>query len=196
VHVRSERAGQRVLVGLTEFIEKRLKLKVNKAKSSVKRASKATVLGFGFHFRPEGLVGIRVSRKALEQMRWRIRRLTARSWRIARPERIERLNRYIGGWCAYFAMAETPSTFGEADQWLRRRLRQVRWKEWKRPRTRRQNLLTLGVTPREARQWAGSSKGSWRMAGSAALNRALPNSYWQQLGLLGFSHGWRRPRHA
>jgi hypothetical protein len=112
------------------------------------------------------------------------------------PERIQRLNRYIGGWCAYFAMADTPSVFEEADQWLRRRLRQVRWKEWKRPRTRRHNLLSLGITPREAREWAGSSKGSWRMSGSPALARALTNGHWQQLGLLGFTYRWRRLRYV
>jgi hypothetical protein len=169
---------------------------VNKAKSSVKRTSKATMLGFGFYFRPGGLIGIRVSQKALAQMHQRIRKLTARSWRIAMPERIQRLNRYIGGWCAYFAMAETPSIFVAADQWLRRRLRQVRWKEWKRPQTRRRHLFSLGVTPREARLSAGSSKGSWRMAGSPALTRALSNGYWQQQGLLGFRHHWHRLRPA
>lgn len=192
VHVKSERAGQRVLDGLVEFIGKRLKLKVNKDKSSVKHAVKATVLGFGFYFHSKGTVGIRVAHKALERVRWRIRSLTGRSWRISMPERIELLNRYIRGWCAYFAMAETPSVFQDLDSWLRRRLRQVKWKEWKRPATRRRNLLALGVTPRKAREWAGSSKGCWRMSGSPVLALALPNAHWQQLGLLGFSHGWRR----
>ena len=196
VHVKSERAGQRVLDGLVEFIEKRLKLKVNKSKSSVKHADKATVLGFGFQFRGEGRVGIRVARTALERTRGRLRALTGRNWRISMPERIELLNRYIGGWCAYFAMAETPTVFEDLDKWLRRRLRQVRWKEWKRPGTRRRNLLALGVTPREAREWAGSSKGCWRMAGSPTLARALPNAHWQQLGLLGFGQSWRRQRLA
>lgn len=194
VHVKSERAGQRVLDGLVEFIGKQLKLKVNKDKSSVKHAVKATVLGFGFYYRRGGIVGIRVTHKALERLRGRIQALTGRSWRISMPERIERLNRYIGGWCAYFAMAETPSVFEDLDKWLRRRLRQVSWKEWKRPRTRRRNLLALGVTPRAARESAGSSKGCWRMSGSPALTRALPNAHWQQLGLLGFDQSWRRLR--
>ena len=98
VHVKSERAGQRVLEGMTEFIEKRLKLKVNKAKSSVKHVVKAVVLGFGF-YRRQGGIGIRVAPKALERVRQRLRELTGRSWRISMPERIERLNRYVGGWC-------------------------------------------------------------------------------------------------
>jgi group II intron reverse transcriptase/maturase len=195
IHVKSERAGQRVLAGVTEFIEKRLKLKVNKEKSSVKPATKAVALGFGFYHQPSGRIGIRVAPKALMRMRVRIRKLTGRSWRIAMPERVERLNRYIAGWCAYFATAETVTIFEDADSWLRRRLRQVRWVEWKRPRARRRNLIALGIRPQEARSLAGSSKGSWVLSHTPPLRRALPNRYWKDLGLLGFGHRWRL-RHA
>jgi RNA-directed DNA polymerase len=195
IHVKSERAGQRVLAGVTEFIEKRLKLKVNKGKSSVKPATKAVALGFGFYYQQNGRIGIRVAPKALRQMRERIRRLTGRSWRIAMPERVNRLNRYIAGWCAYFARAETVTIFENADSWLRRRLRQVRWVEWKRPRARRRNLIALGIRPQEARSLAGSSKGSWVLSHTPPLRRALPNRYWTELGLLGFGHRWRL-RHA
>jgi RNA-directed DNA polymerase len=196
VHVRSERAGKRTLAGLTEFIEKRLKLRVNRKKSSVRQATQATVLGFGFCNRPGGKVGIRIDPKALQRMRWRLRRLTGRSWRISMEERIRLVNRYITAWCAYFGLAETPSVFEEVDRWLRRRLRQVRWKEWKHPRTRWRNLRKLGIPDRQARQWAGSESGYWRMAGSAPLHRALPNSYWEALGLQTFSGHWRQLRFA
>jgi group II intron reverse transcriptase/maturase len=195
LHVKSERAGERVLAGVSEFIEKRLKLKVNRKKSSVRQAAHATVLGFGFHRDRDGKVGIRVDPKALERMREQIRRLTGRSYRIAMAERIERLNRYIGGWCGYFALAETPWEFENLDKWLRRRLRQVRWKEWKQPKTRRHNLRVLGLPEREAREWGGSRKGYWRVAGTF-LSRALPNKYWADLGLQGFSPRWHRLRHA
>jgi RNA-directed DNA polymerase len=193
VHVRSERAGERTLTGLTEFIEKRLKLKVNRKKSTVRRAAQATVLGFGFFYGKHGEVGIRVDPRALERMRRRLRELTGRSWRISMEERIRRLNVFITSWCAYFGLAETPVVFRGVDGWLRRRLRQVRWKEWKQAKTRRRNLLKLGVPPREAREWSGSGKGYWRVAGSF-LNRALPNSYWAALGLKAFSEHWRQPR--
>lgn len=195
LQVKSERAGERVLAGVIEFIEKRLKLRVNRKKSSVRRAAQATVLGFGFHRDRDGKVGIRVDPKALERMRGQIRRLTGRSYRIAMAERIERLNRYIGGWCGYFALAETPREFENLDKWLRRRLRQVRWKEWKRPKTRRHNLRVLGLPEREVREWGGSCKGYWRVAGTF-LSRALPNQYWEDLGLRGFSPRWHRLRHA
>ncbi len=194
LYVRSEQADERVLTRITEFLRRRLKLRVNKGKSSVRHAAQALVLGFGFFFRRTGEVAIRVAPKARNRMRQRVRELTGRSWRIAMPERVARLNRYIAGWCAYFALAETPSTFTASDQWLRRRLRQVRWKEWKRPRARSRNLLTLGIARQHAYEWANSSKGCWRLAGSPPLTLALPNAYWIQLGLTGFSHHWSRLR--
>jgi RNA-directed DNA polymerase len=192
VHVKSERAGQRVLTGITEFLQRRLRLQVNKAKSSVRHAIRATMLGFGFYLHKG--VAIRVAPKAVRRMRQRIRRLTGRNWRIAMPERIAALNRFIVGWCAYFALAETPSVFEVSDGWLRRRLRQVRWKEWKRPRTRVHNLLALGMPRHKAYQWGNSSLGPWRLSGSPPLSRALPDAHWLQLGLTGFSSRWRRLR--
>lgn len=194
VHVRSERAGERTLTGLTEFIEKRLRLKVNRKKSTVRRAAQATVLGFGFFYRG-GKVGIRVDPRALQRMRQKVRRLTGRSWRISMEERIRLVNGYLTSWSAYFALAETPSVFEDVDRWLRRRLRQVRWKEWKRPKARRHNLLKLGIPPRKAREWAGSGKGYWRVAGSF-LHNALPNSYWATMGLIALSDRWRQLRFA
>ncbi len=192
VHVKTERAGQRVLTGITEFLQRRLKLRVNHAKSSARHAARAVVLGFGFYLHKG--VAIRVAPKALTRMRERVRELTGRNWRIAMPERIARLNRFIGGWSAYFALAETPSTFEGTDQWLRRRLRQVRWKEWKRPRARIRNLLAQGIPRAKAIEWGLSSKGHWRLAGSAPLQRALTTRYWDDLGLNGFLPNWRRLR--
>jgi len=197
VHVKSQRAGERVLSGLTEFIEKRLKLRVNREKSSVRHASQATVLGFGFFYRQNGEVGIRVDPKALERMGQRIRDLTGRSWRIAMGERIEALNQFIAGWCAYFAtLISAPTDLVKVDRWLRRRLRQVRWKEWKLPKGRYRNLRVRGIPLREAHQWAYSTKGPWRMAGSPVLARALPNVYWDAQGLIGFAAHWHRLRRA
>jgi hypothetical protein len=108
--------------------------------------------------------------------------------------RIRELNRFTVGWTAYFAYADTPRPFADLDEWLRRRLRQVRWKEWKRYRTRRRNLRALGIPERAGREWAGSRKGYGRIAGPAPLQRALPNVYWSDLGLAGFSDPYRRFR--
>jgi RNA-directed DNA polymerase len=195
LHVRSERAGERVLAGIAEFIERRLKLKVNREKSSVKNAAQATVLGFGFHHR-NGEVRIRIAPKALERMRQRVRELTARTWGIAMEERIKLLNRYLIGWGSYFGLAETPSIFERLDSWVRRRLRQVRWKEWKRAETRRRNLIALGISPYDARRWAGTGKGPWRISNSPPLGRALNNRYWDAIGLHNISTRWRKLRFA
>jgi RNA-directed DNA polymerase len=110
--------------------------------------------------------------------------------------RIFVVNRFVRGWVGYFHLADTPRPFGDLDEWLRRRLRQVRWKQWKRPKTRRRNLRALGMPERSAREWAGSRKGYWRSAGSAPLQRALPNAYWREQDLVGSSDSYRRLRDA
>jgi group II intron reverse transcriptase/maturase len=187
VYVGTQRAAQRVLDSITSFLEHRLKLRVNRAKSGVDRATRRGLLGFGLHHAGGGRIGIRVDRKAMVALKLRVKALTARNWRVSMPVRIAALNRFIRGWCGYFALARTPSVFRDLDSWLRRRLRQVRWKEWKRWTARRRNLVALGIPDRTAREWAASRKGTWRVAGSAVLSRALPNSYWTDLGLLTFT---------
>jgi group II intron reverse transcriptase/maturase len=183
VYVASERAAARVLEGVTTFVEGRLKLKVNREKSGVAPATHRGLLGFGF-FKRDGRVRVRLDRKAKHRLKARLRLLTSRRWSIAMPVRLARLDRFLAGWAAYFALAETPSVFDELDEWLRRRLRQVRWKEWKRPATRRRDLVALGIPDRQARQWAASRRGYWRVSGSPVLGRALPNAYWTDLGLV------------
>ncbi len=193
VYVASERAATRVLEGVTAFVERRLHLRVNRAKSGVARATVRGLLGFGFFVR-DGEVRIRLDPKAKRRLKVRLRQLTDRHRSIAMPVRLALLNRFISGWTAYFALADTPSVFSELDEWLRRRLRQVRWKEWKRFAARRRNLRALGIPDWQARQWAASRKGYWRLAGSAPLQRALPNRYWTDLGLVGLGDRTRRLR--
>ena len=195
VYVASERAGQRVMESITQYVEQRLKLRVNGDKSAVDRATRRPFLGFAF-FTRDGQVKVRLDPKARQRAKERIRKLTARNWGVSMDRRIRELNRFTVGWTNYFALAETPSVFDELDEWLRRRLRQVRWKEWKRLRTRWRNLRALGIPERAAREWACSQKGYWRIAGSAPLQRALPNAYWANLGLRGFSDPYRRLRDA
>ena len=191
VYVASERAAARVLDGVTVFVEQRLKLKVNRDKSGVARATRRGLLGFGFFVR-DGQVRVRLERKTKQRLKARLRQLTSRRRSIAMPVRLALLNRFIGGWTAYFALAETPSVFTELDEWLRRRLRQVRWKEWKRPAARRRNLIALGIPAWQAHQWANSRRGYWRLSGSAPLHRALPIRYWADLGLVGLGDRTRR----
>lgn len=193
VFVRSRRAAQRVLDGVTDIVEGRLKLTVNQEKSSIRPASTAVLLGFGFFFTAQG-VKIRVAPKAVERLKRRLRGITRRSWGVSMDYRIDTLNRFTRGWMAYFRLADTPKVFARLDKWLHRRLRQVRWKEWKRYATKRRNLRALGIPELSARRWAASSKGCWRIAGSAVLDRALPRAYWAALGLHTLNHLWQRHR--
>ncbi|MFC5668507.1 group II intron reverse transcriptase/maturase [Kitasatospora misakiensis] len=196
VFVRSRRAAQRVLDSITVVIEQRLKLKVNRVKSKVVPASVMTMLGFGFYFVRGGKVRIRVDPKAIERLKVRVKELTSRRWSIAMADRIAQINRFTTGWMGYFQLADTPQVFERLDKWLRRRMRQIRWKEWKRYATKRRSLRALGIGERDAREWAASSKGYWRIAGTAVLDRALPNSYWDDLGLRMLKPTWQRLRSA
>lgn len=195
IYVRSERAGRRVMQSTTQFIEQRLKLKVNRAKSAVAWAGRRTFLGFSF-YRRGGEWKIGVDRKAPKRAKQRLRQLTARTWGVSMDRRIHAINRFTVGWTAYYQLAEGERPFSDLDEWLRRRLRQIRWKEWKRYRTRRRNLRALGMPERAAREWAASQKGPWRIAGSYSLQRALPNAYWTDQGLKGFLGPYRRFRDA
>jgi hypothetical protein len=193
VYVRSERAAGRALEGLTRYVERKLKLRVNRKKSGVDSAFRRGLLGFGF-FRRQGEVRVRVDTAARRAVKARIRRLTARNWGVSMAARIAAVNRFILGWCAYYALAETPSVFAELDQWVRRRLRQCQWKQWKRVRTKARALVSLGINRGQAWKWANTRRGSWRVAGSAILQRALPIDHWRRLGFAGFSDSYGRVR--
>jgi group II intron reverse transcriptase/maturase len=191
VFVRSERAAQRVFESVCGVIERRLKLKVNREKSSIRHAAQATLLGFGF-FSGGPQVGIRIAPKAIQRLKDQLRMLTRRRWSVSMEYRIGRLNRLITGWMAYFRLAQRVSVLGRLDGWLRRRLRQVRWKEWKTAAAKRHNLRIRGISEGEARKWAGVSRRYWRVAGSQILQVSLPNSYWNHRGLKTLSQTWQR----
>jgi RNA-directed DNA polymerase len=181
IYVRSERAGQRVMEGISRFIEKKLRLKVNKEKSAVGKPKERKFLGFSFTGGKEPKR--RIAPKALKRFRARVRELTRRT-RGARLERvIEELAKYLQGWRAYFGFCQTSSVLKEHDQWVRRRLRNLIWKQWKRGRVRFRELIGRGVGKDLAAQTAGSSHGPWRISKSPALSYAFPNAFFKRLGL-------------
>jgi len=190
IYVKSRRAARRVMESITQYVEQRLKLKVNRQKSAVALAKRRFFLSFGFLVRDDQ-VRVRIDPKALERAKSRLRQLTSRKRGVSMEQRIEELNRYTVGWTAYFALADTPTVLQKLDGWLRRRLRQVRWKEWKHVRSKLRNLRAAGIPEREAREWAYSRKGYWRISNSPVLARALPNAYWADLGLKGFYGPYR-----
>lgn len=181
IYVRSERAGQRVMEGVTRFLEARLRLKVNQQKSAVARPSQRKFLGFSF----TGGVKAkrRIAPKAILRFKERVRELTRRNRGVSVERMVEDLRRYLSGWRSYFGFCETPSVLEDLDKWIRRKLRCFLWKQWKRGRVRYRELTSRGAKPRLAAQSAGSPKGPWRLSKSPALNIALPNEWFSAQGL-------------
>lgn len=194
VFVKSKRAAYRVLEDATRFFEDTLRLKVNRAKSSVKPAGSAELLGYGFYFAKGSQVTLRMAPSTRKRVKDRVRALTSRRWSISMEERLRRLNQYLRGWMGYFRLIDTPNVLKRLDEWFRRRLRQIRWKEWKRPGTRVRMLRRLGVRADQAYQWGNSSRAYWRIAKSPILHHALSTQYWQDHGTLFFYDAWLRFR--
>ena len=181
VYVRSERAGQRVMKSLAVFIAQRLKLKVNTQKSAVARPAQRKFLGFSFTNAKEPRR--RIAPKAIARFKERVRELTRRTRGVSPQAMVDDLSTYLRGWQRYFGFCQTPHVLLGLEQWLRRRLRAVLWKQWKRGPTRFAELRTRGVGLQLAAKTAGSAHGPWRLANSHALTIALPNAYFDSLGL-------------
>jgi RNA-directed DNA polymerase len=180
IYVRSRRAGERVKQSITGFITRRLKLKVNEQKSAVARPVERKFLGFSFTLRGPKR---RIADKALIRFKRRVRELTSRTRGIRIEQMARELADYLRGWKAYFGFCETPSVLETLDQWLRRRLRSVIWKQWKRSKVRFRRLSEHGIGRDLAAQTVGSPLGPWRIANSPAMNIAFPLAYFASLGL-------------
>ncbi len=181
IYVRSERAGQRVMASITGFITRRLKLKVNAAKSAVARPGERKFLGFSLSGGKQPKR--RIAPKALLRFKQKIRELTGWSRGISVERMTKELATYLRGWKSYFGFCETPSVLQALDQWIRRRLRSVLWKQWKRGRLRFAKLYERGVSKTLAAQTAGSAHGPFRIANSPAMSYAFPIAYFDSLGL-------------
>ncbi len=181
IYVRSERAGMRVMGSVKSFLTRKLKLKVNEEKSAVAKAGDRKFLGFRF------TAGERLKRsiapQALARFKRRIAQLTRRTRGVSLERMVSQLTPYLTGWRNYFGFCQTPSTLRDLDSWIRRRLRCVVWKQWKRGGTRFTELGRHGVGKDLAAQTAGSPHGPWRISRSPALSFALPNAYFDALRL-------------
>jgi RNA-directed DNA polymerase len=180
-YVRSERAWQRTMDSVTQFIQSRLKLKVNQTKSAVAPPWQRKFLGFSFTNEPEPRR--RIAPKACLRFRERIRELTRRTRGISLAKMVGEITTYLRGWLGYFGACQTPSVLRDLERWLRRRLRSVVWKQWKYSRKRFKELRRQGVEYALAKRTASSSHGPWRIAKSPALSIALPNAHFVSLGL-------------
>ena len=181
VYVRSRRAGERVMASITRFITTKLKLKVNEQKSAVARPWERKFLGFSFTANREPKR--RIAPKAMLRFKEKVRDLTQRTRGVSVERMAEELGRYLHGWIGYFGQCQTPSVLGGLEEWTRRRLRSVIWKQWKRNPVRFAELRKRGVGKDLAAKTAGSAHGPWRLADSPGLHFALPNAYFDSLGI-------------
>ena len=194
IYVKTQRAGERVMESVKVYLEKKLKLKVNPKKSKVDRAIRVKFLGFSYYKR-KGEVLIRVAKRSLERLREKLRRLTKRTRSGKLEEIIAQINQYMMGWMGYFWQANTPSVYEELDGWIRRRLRQMIWKRWKRGTTRYRELVKLGI-PRERAGLGAVGKSPWHMSKSPVIHEALSNTYWRKAGLKSMKVRYQELRNA
>jgi RNA-directed DNA polymerase len=181
IYVRSARAGERVMTSISHFITGRLKLKINPLKSAVRRPWQSKLLGFSFTNRREPKR--RIAPAALARAKQRMRELTQPTRGISMRQMIRELGRYLRSWMAYFGYCETASVLDEVEQWLRRRLRNVYWRQWQNGHKRYAELRRRGVAPALAQRTAGSRRGPWRLSDSPALHQALSKRHFYLLGL-------------
>lgn len=181
IYVQSRSAGERVMKSVTRFLSDRLRLKVNAEKSAVARPWERKFLGYTMTWN---------QRPRLKAAPESIRRLKAKVRKIFRERKghsllqvIKDLNRLLGGWIQYFRLAEVKGIFEELDGWIRRRLRCLIWRRWKRPFTRAKNLMLRGLEKLRAWKSATNGRGAWWNAGASHLNEAFPKSYFDRLGL-------------
>jgi RNA-directed DNA polymerase len=185
VYVKSEKAAQRVLASTTEYIEKKLKLRVNREKTKVSTPQQSTLLGFSF-FRSKGKWEVRIAPKSLKRIKEKIKAKTKRNDPSNAQEKIKKLEAIIEGWVNYFRIARAKSAMQTLDELTRIRIRIGIWKQWKTPKTREKNLRKLGASVGKAYIWGNSSWGYCRMAHSPAMQRTVTNERLQRMGYVGF----------
>jgi RNA-directed DNA polymerase len=193
IYVKSERAGQRVLASITRFLEQRLRLKVNAEKSGVARPARRVFLGYSVHRGAKG-VRLKVSAKAVTRLKGNLKAMFRRGRGRHLRKVIKELNPILRGWLNYYRHLEITGILKELDGWLRRHLRKILWRQWKRVSTRAKMLMRLGLE--EARAWisATNGRGPWWNAGASHMNQALPKWRFDRLGLISFVDLYRRLR--
>ena len=186
VMVKSAKAAERVMASLTRFVEGRLKLVVNQAKSKAAPLKQCSFLGFQI-----GAAGKVVwTAKAYARFKRRVKEITRRNRGHNVKDVIDELRRYVTGWLNYFGISHTYTGVMELAEWVRRRVRLYYWKQWKQPRTRRRHLLALGIRWEEVHMATRSRKGYWRMSGNSIVQRALTNRWLHEQGVPDIRKQW------
>ena len=185
IYAKSEKSAQRVMKTITDYIESKLKLKVNRSKSKVSRPTESSLLGFSF-YRSEKGWEIRIAPKSLERIKKKMKEQTQRKDPAPAKEKIKKMEAIIRGWVNYFSIAKAKSKMQQLDELVRTRLRMGIWKQWKKGRTKMHNLIRLGIKGQKAYEWSNSRKSYCRIAHSPILCRALNNDYFTRQRYIGF----------
>ncbi len=186
IYVRTEKAAQRTMVSITNYIERKLKLKVNREKTKVSRPTSSTLLGFSF-YKNSSQWELRISPKSIQRIKEKLKAGTRRNSPENARIKIQKLERIIHGWVNYFVIAKAKSIMQKLDEMVRTRLRMGIWNSWKRIRTKIRNLIRLGVSKQKAYMWGNSSKRYCNIAHSPILTTTLNDGYWTKEGYVGFS---------
>jgi len=190
IYVKSEKSATRVAESIISYIEKELKLKVNREKTRVGRANQSNLLGYSF-YNDKGKWEPKISDKTKKRLIAKCKDITQRSGGQSIKTQINRLQMIIPGWINYFILAKSQPVLKKMDEFVRTRLRIVVWKQWKNPKTRVGNLIKLGVSKANAYRWGNSSKGYCRIAHSQVLKYTLNNTYWRKQGYRGFAETFK-----
>lgn len=183
IYVKTRKAACRVMTSITRFIEEELALKVNTDKSKVDRPWKLKYLGYTFYTK-KGEMGIRVHENSLKKLKTKLKEITGRSNAMSMKIRSTKLSQIIVGWVNYFKLADMKSTLKTLDEWLRRRIRMCYWKQWKKIKTKHDNLTKLGIDNYKAWEYANTRKGYWKISNSPILSRTLTNKYLREQGFI------------
>lgn len=184
--VKSARAAQRVMASLVRYVEGRLKLVVNQAKCKTAPLTECSFLSFSITKRGR----IVWTEKACLRFKQRLKAITSRKRGVSVDKVIGELRRYVIGWLGYFGISNTYKELLALDDWMRRRVRLYYWKQWKQPRTRRRNLIKLGINPRKVKLASRSRKGYWRMSSNSIVQAALTNAYLHSQGVPDMRAKW------
>jgi RNA-directed DNA polymerase len=190
IYVRSRHAGERVLRSIERFLRDRLRLTVNRDKSAVDRPWKRKFLGYTFtmHYQPK----LKVAPESVKRFKGRLREMFRRGRGRSLASFATDLRPVLTGWMSYYRKSQVRITFEELDQWIRRKLRVVLWRQWRRPRTRAKNLIHRGLSPERAWTSAMNGRGPWWNAGASHMNQAVPTRFLSQLGLVSLLQESRR----
>lgn len=186
IFTKSKKSAERVMNSITKFIETKLKLKVNREKSKVDRPWRIKYLGFSF-YQAKGKIEIRIHPKSIAKFKDKIREITSRSNAMSMETRYIKLKQVIVGWVNYFKIANMGSIAQKLDEWIRRRIRMCYWKQWKKIKTKHDNLTKLGIDNYKAWEFANTRKSYWRISNSPILARSLNNKTLERFGYTSLS---------